>query len=196
MARATSEQANNSGAEYGTSSSQRANRTSSSWWSWTALALSVVALTLSGVSAGYLFVEVPRLYATQSGPSPTVLYSSNISSTSGNATVGYSGFGNFSFPSGNPRPGILNVTLVEMVGAAIVIELAFCDKGFGICTFPGGSLDIIPTSPLVAETQELTMAPGDYVVELFELPDYNDGRPVVSFSVQITITLDGQLTLG
>ena len=59
------------------------------------------------------------------------------------------------------------------------------------CSINGGSLDIVPITPQVPETQVvLEPASGYYNLNL---PFYAEGSAVGPFSVQVNVTLLGQL---
>lgn len=151
-------------------------------------------LVLGGIGYWMFGVEIPTLYAKKAGPESVVLFTGYILSSSGNATVGYRGMGSFSFGAGNPNPGVVKFTLEQSVAPAITIELGIC--GFGaVCSPPDSSMDIIPLSTQVPESQMVVVDSGGTIFELLNLPSYDGGRPVVSFNLSVTVTLEGQIVL-
>jgi hypothetical protein len=159
-------------------------------------AVAVAALTFAAI----LQVEVASTHSEGSGLGSSQLFDGTVGVTQdlvpGNASQGYWGNTLFSSPVGNGNPIVLQIVVMEAVGGpALTIEFDVCST-VAICSNPGGTLNVVPISPEVSETQiVLEPATGFHSLALFNLPGFADGRPVVPVSVQANVTLLGQVNL-
>lgn len=167
---------------------------------WSIVLIAGVAVAAL-VFAAILQVEVASIRSEGSGLGSRQLFAGTVNVTldlvPGNASQGYWGSTSFSSPVGNENPLVLQIALQEAVGAAPAVTLEFdvCPV-VGICANPGGVLDVVPITTQVTETPiVLEPATGYYSLDLFNLPGYADGRPVVTVSVQVIVTLLGQVNL-
>jgi hypothetical protein len=163
---------------------------------WVVAIIAAVAVAAL-VFAAILQVEVASIQSEESGLGSRQMFSGVVNVTQdlypGNGSLGYWGSASFGSTLGNGNPLVLQITVLEAVGAAVTLEFDVCSEP-EICAFPGGSLDILPITTDLSETQiVLEPATGSYELHLFNLPGYADGRPVVTVDVQVNVTLLGQV---
>lgn len=155
--------------------------------------LAAIALALGVV----LQVEVASIQSSESGLVSQQLFGRAVNVTTelvpGNASYGYYGTGAFPAPTGNGNPLVMRFAFLEESGPAVTFEFNVCSETLR-CIINAGSLDIIPIEPQASESETvLEPATGYYLIELLNLPAYEDATPLVTFSVQVNVTLLGQL---
>jgi hypothetical protein len=165
------------------------------WGVATIAGVAVVALAL----AVSLQIEVESIQSKESSLGSSQLFDSTVNVSQelarGNASSGYFGSAGFQSPTGNGNPLVMKLTFLESAGSYVTLEFNICSDD-QICSISGGSLDIVPLSPKLSETQiALIPATGSYELELLNLPAYADDSPVVPYSVSVNVTLEGQLDL-
>jgi hypothetical protein len=155
--------------------------------------MAAVALAL-GVT---LQAEVSEIQSSESVLGSRQLFGGTVNVSDevvpGNTSAGYSGGAAFPAPTGNGNPIVVRVAIFESGGFPVTLEFDICSESQP-CLITGGSLDIVPITPELSEAQVvLEPAAGFYDLNLLNLPGYANGFPVMPLSVQVNVTLLGQL---
>jgi hypothetical protein len=146
-----------------------------------------------------LQVEVGSIHSEGSGLSTRQLFDGTVNVTRelapGNASAGYYGEAAFQSPTGNGNPLAMEFAFVENVGVPVTFEFDVCSD-VSHCGVRNGNLQLVSLTPQLSESASvLEPATGDYSLYLLNLPGYASGTPLAPFSVQVNVTLLGQLNL-
>jgi hypothetical protein len=157
--------------------------------------LAVVALAFAVV----LQVEVASIHSEGSGLGSKQLFGGTVNVSQelapGNASSGYYGGAGFQSPTGNGNPLAMQLTFLENVGVPVTLEFDVCSE-VSHCGVRNGNLQLVSLTPQLSESATvLEPATGSYELYVLNLPGYTNGGPVVTFSVQVNVTLLGQLNL-
>ncbi len=155
----------------------------------------VVALAFAVV----LQVEVASIHSEGSGLGSKQLFGGTVNVSQelapGNASVGYFGGASFQSPTGNGNPLVMELAFLENVGVPVTFEFDVCSEVIH-CGVRDGNLQLVSLTPQLSESVTvLEPATGDYNLYLLNLPGYTSGSPLAPFSVQVNVTLLGQLDL-
>lgn len=153
----------------------------------------MVALALGVI----LQVEVAAIHSSDTGLSSTQLFGGTVNVSQelapGNASVGYYGGANFRSPTGNGNPLVLGVAFLENLGVPETLEFDICTES-SICGVRNGNLHLVSLTPQLSESAiVLEPATGFYNLYVLDLPGYTSGSPLAPFSVQVNVTVLGQL---
>ena len=156
-------------------------------------AIAAVALAL-GVTIQF---EVAAIHSSETGLSSRQLFGGTVNVTQelapGNASVGYYGGASFQSPTGNGNPLVMELAFLENVGVPVTFEFDVCSE-VSLCGVRNGNLQLVSLSPQLSESVTvLEPATGYYYLYLLNLPGYTSGSPLAPFSVQVNVTLLGQL---
>jgi hypothetical protein len=151
------------------------------------------------VFAGILQVEVSSIHSEGSGLSSRQLFDGTVNVTQelapGNASAGYYGGTSFQAPTGNGNPLVMELVFVENIGVPVTFEFDVCSD-VSHCGIREGNLQLVSLAPQLSESVTvLEPSTGDYSLYLLNLPGYTSGSPLSPFSVQVSVTLLGQLNL-
>jgi hypothetical protein len=151
------------------------------------------------VFAAILQAEVASIHSEGSGLGSKQLFGGTVNVSQelapGNASYGYWGSAGFQSPTGNGNPLAMQLTFLESAGVPVTLEFVVCSE-VSRCGIRNGNLQLVSlTSQLSESATVLEPATGSYELYVLNLPGYTNGSPVVTFSVQVNVTLLGQVNL-
>ena len=144
-----------------------------------------------------LQVEVAGIHSSETGLSSRQLFGGTINVNQelvpGNASAGYFGGAGFQSPTGNGNPLVLSLAFYESVGVPVTFEFDVCSNP-SICGIREGNLHLVSLAPQLSQSV-IVLEPATvyYNLYLLNLPGYTSGSPLAPFSVQVNVTLLGQL---
>ena len=142
-------------------------------------------------------VEVSAIHSSETGLSSRELFGGAVSVNNelepGNASAGYFGETSFESPTGNGNPLVLQLAFDENAGLPVTLEFDVCST-ISICGIGSGDLQLVSLTPQLSESSVVfEPATGAYSLFLLNLPGLTNGSPPAPFSVQVNVTLLGQL---
>jgi hypothetical protein len=155
--------------------------------------IAVLALALGVI----VQVEVAAIHSGETGLSSGQLFDGAVSVAQelapGNASAGYYGDASFQSATGNGNPLVMALAFLENTGLPVTLEFVVCLEA-SICGIRDGNLQLVSLTPRLSESVNvLEPATGYYDLILLNLPGYTSGSPLSPFSVQVNVTLLGQL---